>query len=342
MIATDAAITKLHVHRGTVWALKGAGLAECTGMSVADFMQSNRLAGAESIRLVGDCANASLIVDLWRLKQSGQLGSVQLASPLVCPTKADRSNPEAVLYYMRRFARPRSLGGFHEMDHNDCHTYRLVAAVRNQPVPALTSAVRECLHQHPAWYPLQFVSRLDHWAVAQLLATIIDPRWYIDPSRPDRSAKLVAFLGLNPKTQAGVTDPSKPRWEGHNRCDLVRKCWQNPEALNDVKDTYQRCAPHVVVEATRFGLSPHDFVWRVWGNRAGYSVAKDPPTPSAVAADLRASQKFVTFLRLTWLDRLTEAVVKGGMSLFRARDFFRFPEEAKAFELWMSQEPRRR
>ena len=95
-----------------------------------------------------------------------------------------------------------------------------------------------------------------------------------------------------------------------------------------VTRVYGLCDVEVVADSNLPGLRSRDFLWRVWGIRMGFdSLPADP-----VKAQLRASQKFISFLRLTWLAALYKARdYDGGASLFRAEDFFLHVVEADAY-----------
>ena len=103
----------------------------------------------------------------------------------------------------------------------------------------------------------------------------------------------------------------------------------------EVTDLFQMTdGPTIIPDSYKLGVAPWDFPWRIWGHRRGIGLNKvtrcDP-----VLADLRASQKFVRFVQLTWLNELyrdSSAVPDGQLSLFRPADFFKYPEEIEAYE----------
>lgn len=326
--ATDTQALKLHVDRGFVWYLDGAGHPRSSGKTVGEFLDDAVCRTAECVRLIGNPANASLIVELYTKKLKGQLEEVEVVTPLVCATERERGSPEACLHYMRRFSRAPSQGGFHKVSEKDYPAYALAAEVlRLRRAGQTTSDMAlRYLQGHPAWRPLSFIRHLDPSKTALLLGSIIDPRWYFDTCKPDRSAKLEAWLGLNPKTQDAVTNGGKRRWRHHNRCLLVLQCWKRPDLVDRaraVMRTHGRQPPFEGDEVTR---DAGDFIWRVWGN---WYNQGDP-----VRADLRASQKLIRFLRLSWISELYrgQAQFGGGLPLFRPVDFFKYVVEAEAFE----------
>lgn len=335
--AVDTRSLKLHVDHGLVWYLDRDGHPRSSGRAVEDFLDDPLCAQSDCVRLIGNAENASLIIHLYDRKLRGQLASVQVVTPQVCPTASERRSPEACLYHMRRFQRAPVQGGFHEVTALDYPAYALVAELRRTDARTPPSdRALQYLQAHPVWRPLCFVRHVDPANTARLLAEIVDPRWYFDLRNPDRTAKLELYLGLVPKTQHGVVVPDSPKWGHHRRCDLVLHCWYSG-AQAQRASAVMRCRgtepPYDSDEITR---APGDFVWRTWGERLGYGPTQR--SPDAVMAALRASQKFIAFLRLVWLARLYEGdtrAAEGGASLFRARDFFRYHVEAEAFNRYM-------
>jgi len=334
MKAVDRKALKLHVSDGKVWYIRGAGMPEPSHVSVDEFLEGPVARSADHFRLVGSHSNAVLITKLFHLKQKDLISSVEVATPLVCVTEAERRNPEAMLARMRLCSQPPSKGGFHEVTENDYRSYALsVEVLKAAKHGAATSkqALR-LLNSHPAWKALSFITSLDPAHVAGLISYIRDPRWFIDPCYPDRLGKLEASLGLNPKTQAGVAGVA-PKWRHHQRCSLVLRCWKNDAKIPEVKENFELVTPLPVPSCHQIGLAPYDFAWRVWGNRMGIGLPNVEPNP--VLADLRASQRLIAFLRHTWLSELyldSQAVPEMQAPLFRPRDFFHYETEVAAYE----------
>jgi hypothetical protein len=134
----------------------------------------------------------------------------------------------------------------------------------------------------PAWRALSFIPHLAADRLASLLGEILDPRWYSSVREPrgsdiifvDDSAKLHAFLGLKPATMAGVLGLTEPDGEG-DRCRLVVDTWMTGQPDSGLAEW------------------PGYFLWR-----------RHRREQTQLKAVLRASQFFVDFLRLVWLDGL--------------------------------------
>jgi hypothetical protein len=329
----DSITTKLHVSQNVVWVIDGDKSPVCTELGPADFATRMAQQPYESnppvMRLVGRAANAELIVLLYNMKLRGRIRGLQLATPLVCHTHIERQRPEAVLYHMRRFQRAPSLGGFHEVTDRDYVSYAMAAElVRTSG--QMTDRVRRFLYAHPAWRLLSFIPHLNEECCARLLAKLLDPRWHVDICHPDRTAKMESFLGLNPKTQDGVTLARKG-WRWHDRCQLVLNCWKDIKQSPVVLARFHAAGgARPDPEQDTMGYRPADFVWRVWGSRL---VGPLVTHPNPVMADLRASQKFIQFLRLTWLSAIyAESPWEANLPMFRSQDFFRYVVEAKAYD----------
>jgi hypothetical protein len=333
MITTDLHSLKLHVAEGRVWYLHGNG-APHPADTVEECLESAAIDSAECIRVMGVKDNARLIVGLYEKHILGNLGALEVVTPLVCETAAERRDPTVVLYRMRRFQRAPSLGGYHAVGAHDYAAYQLTAAMDDH---GWTPATQTILRRHPAWFPLKFIPEVDWECCAKVLAAIIDPRWYIDACHPDRSGKLEAFLGLNPKTQAGVTRGTH-KWRKHTMCETVLRCWKLRRLIDAVRDKFDLAGPRPYADSDEPGLRPGDFPWRIWGSLMGIGPGSRCPRQDPVVADLRASQRFVQFVRLVWLHALyTRAVMpEQGAPLFDAKQFFRLHvAEAQAFNHYM-------
>jgi len=317
---TDLKSLKVHVGEDGVWYLDCDGMPQPTHMTVHDFMASDHIRRAEKVRVIGTAANAALIVSLFDCRIRGRIASLEVATPLVCHTASDRKDPASVLYHMRRFSRAPSQVGFHEVTEHDYIVYAMAHEI--QMNGRVTSQVMRLLHMHPAWKPLTFVPTLNAARCAELLSIILDPRWFIDITRPDRATKLDKYLGLNPRTQAAVTLGSSSRPRGYARCKLVLGCWKQPELEEQIIEMYKLTGPQAVLDADRPGIRPGDFVWRVWGYLSGYGPQARKVPKSPVTADLRASLRFVDFLRTVWIQELYRDVPLPDHGLLFDADYF--------------------
>ena len=154
---------------------------------------------------------------------------------------------------------------------------------------------------------LSFIPTLSERHAAELLAHIIDPRWYVDRRAPDRSAKLELYLGLTPRIQNQVENTQCPLSNNRQRrAAAVLAAWRTEEpAALDLQD-------------------PANFLYRIQRVAGG------------TKGDLRASQAFVRYLRHNWLAALeTRQGVRDG--LFAPDLFFKTPAEIAAYKEHMKQ-----
>lgn len=287
--------------------------------------------------MLGLASNVRLLLYLYDLKQKERITSVAVCSPLAARLERQRRDPEAAILAMRQFTKAASLGGFHEFVEADYRAYALTQSVHDGVLlgKPVTEQTLRLLRAHPAWKPLSFVANLNKLALAGLLAYIRDPRYYVDDCKPDSGCKLESFMGLSPRTQAGVSG-TRGRGRYHRRCQLVRDCWKDPKLVAAVRDTYEVHTPVPVADRPQPGWAPYDFVWRAWGRRMGFGLPESLAVRDEVMADLRASQRFMTFVRLTWLSELyrdAPMTPDGRAALFRPADFFHHPTEIAAYEM---------
>lgn len=301
----DEATIKIHTDdRGRVWYSDGVGPPQNSEKTHEEFLRAavvNKFSA--QVRLLGIPSNANLIVELFKRRQQKEIADVQIAGPN--GAIADLNDPVHTLLRMRALTLSPSCGGWHSMTPIEYATYALLAQLqKNQFAFGLESAT--FFRLNPVYKFLDFIPFANAAACATLLVTIIDPRWYVDARMPDRSSKIELFLGLTPKVQRRVSDSkiivSRKR---EIRCATVLNCWKTrkPEEVDFT--------------------APQEFLYRVW------KAAGEGPM-----GDLRASQMFVRFIRLNWLDLLdTRRGRRDG--IFVPSRFFKKPVEIKAFKAHM-------
>lgn len=278
-----------------VWYLNGEGMPHSSELSVREFLKSDLLHSTQQFRVVGSASNAELLRQLYERRLSGELDSLQVCSPTCCETAEDRSDPEFVLFKMRNYRLAASLGGWHEFGKKDIPSYTLAAYFKQNNT--VNNYTRQTLYSHPVWPMLSFVDNLNEDATSQLLALIIDPRWFIDSNDSDNMARLEQFLGIVPRNfvkTAENTDECKV-----SRCKLVLDCWKTSQ-------------PTIVP------TTPRNFLWRVWGDKGG-----------SIRGDHAASRLFVSFLRLTWTKAM--CLTAQASRLFVPKYFFAKKDECEAF-----------
>lgn len=298
----DDDTTKLHVTPdGHVWYSRGEYTPQDSGMSVDEFLnQSSLLLSVKrTFRLIGNSTNAELISALYTRFNKGSVRAVQIAGPNVLPGAVNSLSPETVFIYMRNCYTTPSCGGWHTLSLYDYPTYALSARLQRNGFSCDDQA-ETYLRLHPAFCALSFIPTLNIARVAQLLVSIIDPRWYADRHTSELGKKIKLFCGLTPKIQKKVdaADAVLAR-RREFMCALVSDCW-NTKNIADVD----------------LG-DPANFLYRVKAQHADESKG-----------NLRASQKFVEYLNLNWIQALTPAL-KG--SLFIPSMFFLSSDETDAY-----------
>jgi len=301
--ATDENSIKLHVaNDGQVWYANGIDSPQNSQQSVDTFLLSSPLLRlTTNVRIIGVHANSEMITCLYLRKRQKELASIAIAGPNICDTPLELLDPYTTLMRMRSTMLPAACGGWHPITDADYITHALIAKVKRSG-DWFDDSAKAFYSVHPAHSALSFIGNCSEQDAAMLLTTIIDPRWYVDRRMPDRTSKLALFLGLTPKTQKRVSDPTKLVRGGRDlRCATVLRTWKtsNPADIN-------------------YDL-PQNFLWRIWRNAGG-----------GPKGDLRASQAFIHYLRLNWLDTLVQ---RHGLRdrIFSPKDFFKLDTERVAF-----------
>ncbi|NDD52693.1 hypothetical protein EBZ39_02230 [bacterium] len=307
MANRDELSIKLHVaDNDRVWYVKGIGVPIDSGKTVEEFLLSPIISGMSlCVRLIGCRNNAELISELFMRKYRGELQVVQLAGPQYI-TNEEFNNPKLVLLKMRTIQSAPSCGGWHDMSLMDHSTYAMANSwQKNNAV--IDASVLRYYQFHPARKALKFIHTLSEAATIGLLVSILDPRWFVDLRRPERSSKLELYLGLSPKTQQSVSDKKRiicrPR---ELRCATVLSCWKTANPAD--------------VDVSQ----PNNFLYRIYAAAGGGSKG-----------DLRASQAFVRYLRHNWLAALDTRKGKKD-SLFAPDIFFKSQPEISAYLDYMA------
>lgn len=255
-----------------------------------------------NVRILGIAQNAELINALYARKKQRKLGSIYLAGPNVCESLLELDDPPLAFRRMRDADMATSAGGWHQMTDLDFAIYSLITRMQRD-ADWFDILGRSYYETHPVYKALSVIPHLNHQNVAQLMAVIIDPRWYVDRRRPENPNKLKLFLGLTPKTQRRISAADHVIFRGRDlRCAMVLNCWKtvSPDSAVDYD-------------------APANFLWRIY--RASGGGAK---------GDLRASQAFIGYLRAHWLEALANhKSVKH--ELFLPNKFFKAEEERQAY-----------
>ena len=315
MIATETASTtllRLHVDAsGHVWYGHDHCFAEDSGLPPEEFLKEHThfgffLPGVQQARLLGTAGNAELIVALHshrRRRPKALAGQrIQLASPAVCPSTGCRADPAQVMQHLWQPTTSGHTAGFwHDLDEKAFPTYALINALAYCPEGKLDDRATRILHYHPAWPALAFLPTLEPWAAANVLATIVDPRWFQDLTHHNRLSRLFVFLGLLPENaRAFVAGVRAGRH--FDRFRNVLDAWSTnqsgPINLHD----------------------PRNFLWRILRHQQEKEQNKN--------GLLLASKWFVRFVREVWLHELGSRTPE---AVFLPGHFFRTDEEIRAY-----------
>ncbi len=301
-------LLRLHVDvGGIVWYGHDRCFAEDSGLTPVPFLKEHeqfgfQLDGVQQARLLGTASNAELIVALQqqRRRRPRQLGvqGIQLASPAVCPSSGCRSDPHQVMQLLWQPTTSGYTSGFwHDLSEKEFPTYALINRLASCDDGRLDDRTTRILHYHPAWPALSFLPTLSPWAAANLIAQIVDPRWFRDLTHHNRLSRLFVFLGLTPENVAAFVDGRRgPRH--FDRFRFVLDAWSTRGAYTVNID------------------DPRNFLWRILRHHQGKNGL------------LTASKWFVRFIREVWLHELGSREPE---AVFVTGDFFRNSEEIRAY-----------
>lgn len=282
---------------GTIWAASGDNSPMSMHRQLYDFVASLGGVRLTTVGIIGAPCNAALIVAIYdyTVEYGGRL---EVVSPRICDTPQELQSPEIAIYRSRQCLWAPSQGGWHRADSNDRAMYYLVACVQRDG--AASASVQQALRGHPAWHDLAFIQGANPLACAQILHDIVDPRWFVNPEKPDRMSRLRFYMGLMPDVQKRVS-AGKITTPREHRCATVQAAWAAGGTVDKLSSGY--------------------FLRRLCelaGN--GWS------------GQLRGSQKFLTYLKHTWLQALyADTRYSGSNALFMPENVFGSRDDVRAY-----------
>jgi hypothetical protein len=299
-MSTDLLALKVSVDaEGLIWYSIADQPPIFTRKSLVSFLLNPLSKEISKFRVMGTQGNVELILALFLRILEQETGSVEVCSPLACKTQKEREDPIRLFLAARSINQVSSLGGWHNFNKNDYPTYALSQHL-TRTKGQVDDHARRLLKTHPNWAALTFIPHINMDACCKLLALILDPRWYLTPTNPNRGSKLRSFLGLDIKTLLGVIGKG-PIQRYHERCKLVFDAIQGNTSRSSINN-------------------PAFFLHRI--------MAVNPD--KRVIGLLRAMQTFVEYLRLTWLAALGSGKHQNE-ALFVPEYFFKSKEETDAF-----------
>lgn len=280
---------------GVVWFAVGQARPRSSGKAPFEFLEGSYCRDADEVRVLAMPQNSPLIRDAFA-HSLGTPCKVYLAGPSMVPAGATAADPSEVVIAARATAgrrgpvpaeavggRPSSLGGWHLMRALEWQAYILAAAVVEGDV---IGDFDEEFADHPVLRRIAFAAPLDRTAALRVVAEIRDPRWFVDPDKPESPARLASYFGLGGARARNV-----------GRRLLVDDAWGRDAAVAGEGDPDD----------------PRAFAV------AHYRSRRDEYGEDAAAA--RTSRFFLEFIRRAWLEALHPHVGDGLMApdLFFAR-----------------------
>ncbi len=289
---------------GIVWYGDCRNVAKSTGRRVAEYIGDAAVLAevgeAKSIRMLGTAKNALLITGL-RTKL-GTEAPIIVASPQICKTKQARRDPTNVLHALwQPEASSRLPGSWHALGDFDLATYAMWVEFTTHKT--ITSRLTAMAHCHPAWKAISFIPDYSEDAGCRLLMYIVDPRWFLHPSKPHRFSRLHNYLGLTPCNAKCLLRDKEPG-KNYERAVAAFSTWYTINAAQQ----------YLTGEAT----DPEHFLWRIFRKQQ-----------SNVHGLIAASKRLVDLVAFVWLDAVKVAQAD---RLFNPSMFFRHSAEYVAFQ----------
>ena len=162
-----------------------------------------RFCRGRQVYVLGTADNAKAVLAAYDAAKSGDVSAVYVGSPSVCLCEDEAANPNRVAQRMRGLYRPSSVGGWHRLTVSEVPQYRLAACacklVSGDYDHGINAAIDAALRAHPAWAAVSFAQRPNPRDLAMVLGSVVDPRWFCDPYRPDSKDLLNSYFSLSPR-----------------------------------------------------------------------------------------------------------------------------------------------
>lgn len=279
-------VLRIHVDdSGVVWCGTLGILSLRTGLSVGQFILSEVFRDTLRIRLLGCAANAPLICAIHNHQikhgRHGIKDSIRICSPAMF-TRRQLQEPTIVL---QRLWQPTSeilQASSFELQIHDVCAYQLLAQLQGEQYWHVTSTVLQTAQMHPGWAAASFPFTSDVEAVARLLGHIVDPRWFLHPTRPNRLTRLYQYFGLSPKNCDNVLKAQRPhrmpedRWA---RLQNAVKAWTGGKTPEEIDYT-----------------QTNNHLWRIYRSRGGGKGLHN------------ATCHYLRMIALSWLQLLVRPV----------------------------------
>ncbi len=253
-------------------------MAADSGLCVEDFLLTDRVCAARTIRVLGRADNAAAVEWLHNYMARHKLPAttrILLGDPSTV-VRNDAGPGEILTATWHAITSRDAVCRWHPLTDSDYTAYALVSAVRCAG-GRVTDKARRLLLYHPAYPAISFIPGTNVDACCQLLSEIVDIRWFRHPDRPNRITRLNSYLGLTPRNAvAMLVEPPRPVTPRYSRAVLAATAWLG-------------YPPGMLGTSTPPVLSPRDCLRRI------YATA-----PSRVKGLLLATQKFVRFIREVW------------------------------------------
>ncbi len=294
---------------GIVWCGQNGVRAFRTGLPPDEFVRRSVFRDAQRIKLLGIPVNASLIVQVHEAREVKR--QILLGSPTVCCKAEYLHSPEFVLQRMwQSDTTAKTQGCWHHLTNSDYTVYLLISSMKESG-GNLNNKIENIIKYHPIWQAISFLPEFDLHSATKLACEIVDPRWYNNPTRPTRHKKLLRYLGVDPRNILALTGIVPPgasaACRNWRRAELVLRSWRGLDC------------------ATGFDLDePRNFLWRIYRDHG-----------SGANGLLKASQSFIQFVRLVWLQELAN----GTREVFCPEFYFRNECETAAYRKHRASRP---
>lgn len=311
---------------GEVWFIDGNSPPKPSGYSSKEVSTKLRLVSTANkpIRISGGMENVSLIVDLYDSHKAGHIPHLELCSPQVNRIDLDSKTPEKVLINMRNWKYPSSIGGYRPVDDRNIVSYRLANELLDLDKALSPEGMSGllCLYaQHPCYEYLKFIPFINDESCIITLALILDPRWYVDLTFPNKLHNYYEHMGVGRMISEPIYSVLSPK----SSVSLLTKIQRRNAVLNSWQTPIS-----AIASAEGYSFYDNFLVMTYTEAHKSFNIPKSDSLKFD-AADLLTCQKFLAYVYYTWLNSVYESQ-PWGEALFVPEMFFTSDTEATSFK----------
>lgn len=286
-----------------VWYSYNNYRAVSTNTGIDDFVESSEFVKSRSkFRIIGNKQNIKLINKLFVKKCLGHIHSIEICSPNIIKDSS-KLDPEQLIFILKSIKRNPSIGRWHPLSPFEYPVYLMVEKISNKQAQN-NKVIKYLVKFHPAWKEINFMSPININSLINIIYYIIEPRWFINPRKPNSFSKFEQYFGLRSYNVDFVYNTIKETNSNENK------------RLHDIVNVWY---PNLIDDFD-YDNNPSCFLYRIFKFYGVSAIGK-----------LKTSRYALKYIILNWLDKINYLNYGKRGLYFVPEHFFYKNEEIQAY-----------